>query len=1358
MNWKNYIFLVLLISNLAAFSQPSYTGEIAIKYKDGTTSLFSSGSKKNTPLPVKKLRYQTKSSKSVLDNIYILSVKDQDRIQEICDSLNRLQNVLYAEPIYQEYLLEIPNDPEAVIGGPQRYLEVIKAYEAWDITKSNENIIIGVIDTGTDLVHEDITENLYTNENDQVNGIDDDNNGYVDDYIGYDFADDDNDAQADGNQHGTHVSGISSAATNNGIGIASVGYHAKLSPLKIFTTTLTASDGSYEAIIYAADNGYDIINLSWGSTGSFSQFNQDIINYAVLEKDVIVIAAAGNSASEIDFFPASYENVLSVAATDFNDVKAGFSTFSNNVDISAPGVGIYSTQNNNTYNTDNGTSHAAPQVAGVAALVKDVFPEYTAIQVMERIRATADNIYDLPENQPYFGKLGRGRLNAFRAVSGERASSIRPFSSTVQTRNFEEIYYGDTVDIYFSVLNYLDVALEPSFTLNSLSSYAEVLKEEISLEFLLTGDSAQIGPFTVKITDDAPADEIIELQLITNYENGEFDIDPISFRTAPNFYVSKNTSIKIGLQGSGELVIQDLDTVGWFFQENEIATRLGIALKIDSVNLFDNLPDEWSSKTRINDFIGIKNIRPGFYPSFDYSENSFKVDDSLLSINQTTILPSSLESAFYISYELINTNPDTLKNISFGLFADWNLNDPGNNSTFWDKVNTSYAASGSQLSTGIRLLSEDSIVFSAINVNAEAQINDNIFDSKKSLFLSGNGIDTVGFISPTNVASMISSYVDAMAPNERKRLYFLFAVSQNQDSVISLLNKMEISIESFEENPVIAETFISCQGGSVDIAPQGDSLFVFFSDPLGLDTLAIDKTFTLPTVLSDTLIYATSFISNFDRIRGYRVDVVDDIAAFSIDPDTLFLGDSLINRVNFLDESKLPISWNWDFGNGIQASGIQNPYSIYDSVGTYSIELSILNSQGCVDTVRNTLTVLNRPLTPDLVDPTICLGETYNLRFNQDTLNVYLNEESLNPVYSDVLISFNGINNDTTFFISRLENGLESRRVEFEITIEKTDFNILFQPDINETDPNAIKLYLNNASVSIDSWEINSEIVNTADSLSYILTDTSISVSVTGNTLNNCSFEVSETLSFDQSEEPQIEYTGVCFGDFLEITPINGSLFGFYLDENLSQLVSKSRSIQYGSIIDSTTLYIVNLTTGLSSEPTVLIIEPENYNIQIESNPEILFLSEGFSSNFNLNEIMASTRWYVNGDLQTSNLEATLFFDSAGIYEVVSIAESDLGCIYNDSLEYVVEDIPPLSLSGENEINIYPNPSSSGNLHISNPESILEIRILDLNGKELQKPDFGRGILDLSLSPGVYIFEIKKKDKSKEKLKFILQD
>ncbi len=861
----------------------------------------------------------------------------------------------------------------------------------------------------------------------------------------------------------------------------------------------------------------------------------------------------------------------------------------------------------------------------------------------------------------------------------------------------------------------------------------------------------------MKITDNAPSDEIIELQLITKYENGEFDIDPISFRTAPNFYISENTSTKIGLQGSGQLVIQDLDTVGWFFQENEIAPRLGIALKIDSLNVYDNLPNEWSSKTRINDFIGIKNIRPGFYPSFDYSENSFKVDDSLISINQTTIIPDGLESAFYISYELINTNPDTLKNISFGLFADLDLNDPGNNSTFWDKVNTSYAASGSQLSTGIRLLSEDSIVFSAIDVNAEAQINDNIFDSKKSLFLSGNGIDTIGFISPTNVASMISSYVDDIAPNERKRLYFLFAVNQNQDSVNSLLDKMENSIESFEQNPITAETFISCQGGSVDIAPEGDSLFVFFSDPLGLDTLAIDKTFTLPTVLSDTTIYATSFISNFDRIRGYRVDVVDNIASFSIEPDTLFLGDSLFNRVNFIDESKLPISWNWDFGNGIQASGIQNPYSIYDIAGIYSIEVAILNSQGCVDTTRNTLTVLERPLTPDLVDPTICLDETYNLTFNEDTLNVYLTEESLKPVYSDLLISFNSINSDTTFFISRLENGLESKRVEFEITIEKTDFNILFLPDINETHPNAIKLLLNSTSIEIDNWEINGDL-SSEDSLSYILADTLIEVTVNGNTLNNCAFEITEILSFEISEIPQIEYSGVCSGDFLEISPINGSLFGFYLDEKLTQLVSKSKTVQFETIIDSTTLYIVNLTSGFSSDPTVLNIEPENYNVTIKSNPEILFLSEGFSSRFTLNEIMASTGWYVNGDLQTSDLEATLFFNSAGIYEIVSVAESILGCIYNDTLEYVVEDIPPLSLSGENEIDIYPNPSSSGNLHITNTESIQEIRILDLSGKELLKPGFDRGILSLPLPPGVYILEIEKKNKRKEKLKFILQD
>jgi hypothetical protein len=294
-------------------------------------------------------------------------------------------------------------------------------------------------------------------------------------------------------------------------------------------------------------------------------------------------------------------------------------------------------------------------------------------------------------------------------------------------------------------------------------------------------------------------------------------------------------------------------------------------------------------------------------------------------------------------------------------------------------------------------------------------------------------------------------------------------------------------------------------------------------------------------------------------------------------------------------------------------------------------------------------------------------------------------------------------------------------------------------------------------SISIDSWEINGEAISSSDSLSFILEDTSIDVTVIGVTQNGCLFEISETLTFDVAEAPQIEYTGVCLGDFLEISPTNGSLFGFYSDENLTQLVSKSRSLLYESVLDSTTLYIVNLTTGFTSEITVLQIEPENYNTNIEANPEILFLSEGFSSTFNLNEIMASTRWYVNRDLQSSELEVTLFFDSAGNYEIASIAESDLGCIYNDTLEYVVEDIPPLSLSAGNEISIYPNPSSTGNLYITNTESIHKIRVLDLSGKELFNPDFDEGTLRLPLPPGVYVLEIEKKNKRKEKLKFILK-
>src|SRR5690606_31262912 len=238
--------------------------------------------------------------------------------------------------------------------------------------------------------------------------------------------DEDNDP-TDVHNHGTQVTGIAAARTDNKKGVAATGFNSKFMPIKVYTNVGTSFYDGYAAILYAAQKGCKVINLSWGSPGSHSRYSQDIINTVVLDMDVVIVAAAGNSNLNEEFFPASYENVLSVGNTlkdGSPDEKSPGSTFSPYIDISAPGTNVYTTSGSG-YGASSATSLASPGVARAAALVRARFPQLNALQVIERLRVTADDIYQIPNNKQYKELLGKGRLNMYQALVDSTSPSVR---------------------------------------------------------------------------------------------------------------------------------------------------------------------------------------------------------------------------------------------------------------------------------------------------------------------------------------------------------------------------------------------------------------------------------------------------------------------------------------------------------------------------------------------------------------------------------------------------------------------------------------------------------------------------------------------------------------------------------------------------------------------------------------------------------------------------------------------------------------------------------------------------------------------------------------------------------------------
>ena len=345
-----------------------------------------------------------------LSRIYAVTFDPSMPVAKAVKALMATGLVEYAEPVYIPEPLYNPNDPDTA---SQYYLGLIKAYDAWDISKGDTNFVVGVTDTGTDLDHPDLAGGIKYNYADPINGQDDDSDGYVDNFQGWDVGQDDNDPSVDA-VHGSFVCGFAGAVTDNATGIAGPGFKTRFLPIKISDNGILTA--AYEGIVYAADHGCQVINCSWGSFGG-GQYGQDIVDYATINKGRLVVAASGNSNNEAPFFPASYDGVLSVTGTNNTDTKWVNSSYGAFVDISAPGEAVYSTIFDNTYSFSSGTSFASPIVASAAALVWSANPGLQPLQVAEQLRATADDIYTVPGNASYVNKLGKGRLNMFRALT-----------------------------------------------------------------------------------------------------------------------------------------------------------------------------------------------------------------------------------------------------------------------------------------------------------------------------------------------------------------------------------------------------------------------------------------------------------------------------------------------------------------------------------------------------------------------------------------------------------------------------------------------------------------------------------------------------------------------------------------------------------------------------------------------------------------------------------------------------------------------------------------------------------------------------------------------------------------------------
>lgn len=309
--------------------------------------------------------------------------------------LKNRSEVEYAEPDATAHAFASTNDPYFT-NGSQWYLSKIQAPSAWDLNTGAPSVVVAVLDTGVRASHPDLAGKVLA---------------------GRDFADSDSDP-TDENGHGTAVAGLIGAASGNGTGMASVAWKTSILPVRVLGKDGSGSHSDIvDGIVWATDQGADVINLSLGGTGS-SVTLQNAVNYA-WSKGVVIVAAAGNNGDSVPCYPGACTNVVAVSATDSSDIRTSWSNYGSYIDIAAPGSNILTLSGTSSYGAMDGTSFSSPLTAGVVALMRAANPALSNANIVNALLTNADDLGASGKDNDF----GYGRINARRAVAAVSGAS-----------------------------------------------------------------------------------------------------------------------------------------------------------------------------------------------------------------------------------------------------------------------------------------------------------------------------------------------------------------------------------------------------------------------------------------------------------------------------------------------------------------------------------------------------------------------------------------------------------------------------------------------------------------------------------------------------------------------------------------------------------------------------------------------------------------------------------------------------------------------------------------------------------------------------------------------------------------------
>lgn len=657
------------------------------------TLLYGSGFRKALPSPAERRRMVAEEAL-----VRTFTVRYDGPLRPMAAAaalMAKHPDVAWAEPWYIDDVHAAPNDP---LLSQQTYLSVVRAVEAWEVSSGSASTLIGISDNGVDQTHEDIVGSLATNTGEiPDNGIDDDANGYVDDYQGYNFA-----WQQDGSKpgetvstddHGLSVAGLAGATWNNGKGIAGLGGRSKLVPIKTSVRGISGIVFGYASILYAADRGVSVLNTSWGSVKPYSPVDQAIIDLAT-SRGVMIVASAGNHGNRSGYeptdrnYPSAYRHVTGVGEVNTSDIVAVSSGLGTNADILAPATNALTTSAGGQYGTFGivGTSFAAPMVTGMAAIVRARHPDLVPEQVAAFVRRC---VVDVAERNPDVAAGLPGRMDMLAAVTAaplETAGLDIDAAGIVDTEGGYAASYALGVPQPFALdcINYLRPCPGVTIRLRTLAANGwdvEWVDAEDRATDIATLGTVRLDGYTVNVRTQGP--KAMRVLCTMEYDDGTVEERVVMLERSNGMVTMRNEAIVYGIGDRGAFGAygraDDRTGAGFVLLPTQgLLAPSGLVVTAGTDRCVIGRNDVGTS----SDFSVVTPFAPAGGNRAVMNDANAPVERRIgIEATVTCRFPNASEPSTILDVELRNVSGTTLQDVAAGFVMDWDMGYSGERNT-----------------------------------------------------------------------------------------------------------------------------------------------------------------------------------------------------------------------------------------------------------------------------------------------------------------------------------------------------------------------------------------------------------------------------------------------------------------------------------------------------------------------------------------------------------------------------------------------------------------------------------------------------------------------------------------------------